>query len=240
MPAPLLACSTAAFPHDRLQIALAKIEWAGFRAAEIRLSQTLPAETELASWLLGSGLTAASLSVPAPDPEGDIAALAHAGRAAALAADLEVSLLVMDPPASGSDLADFARALSLLDRALEKVPVRLALRHAPGSALATPSDFSRLWLSALPGRAVPALDIAAAAAAGWDPFDTDLLPRQPALLYLGAAWDAGDPPEAESAAALAGRLQAPLVLDLSEVDPLDVESSAREAAALLSGYFVSL
>src|SRR5918912_183714 len=46
-----LACSTASFPSDRIEIALAKVAWAGFEHAELALhADPVPAEALLAEW----------------------------------------------------------------------------------------------------------------------------------------------------------------------------------------------
>lgn len=229
-----IACSTAAFDQDRPAIALAKIDWAGFRFAELRDPGSVDAP-EIRASLQSSDLTLVSVS--APSLELNEEGLAAAGRSARLAADLDAPLITLPAPEAGLDLYSLASALNTLDRALASLPTRIGLLNRPGSCLARAGDFRELWEMRIAGRYTTALDPASAAAAGWDPLDWESLPEPPALCYL-VDWAAGErrlpgagtlPLDALVLRCLEREI--PIVALLDGAEPWEVEPAAQQVRA---------
>jgi sugar phosphate isomerase/epimerase len=238
-----LACSTAPFPADTLSAALARVGWAGFHGVEVWAPGDLPPESELRSRLRAEGLLLAALHAGPLPPTPDVEALARIGRAAALARALDGNLLVVTAPAAG-DLAAVAAGLALLDRALGATLVDVALANAPDSLLAAPADFHALWEFGLPARVHPALDPAAAVAAGWLP-TLDGLPRPPRHVYL-TDWDGAAPALPGAGGVDFGALAAELArlpydgwltATLAGADPWAVEPAAREVREAAEAWF---
>jgi sugar phosphate isomerase/epimerase len=185
-----LACSTASFPEDRPQIAVAKVAWAGYGAVELAVDpHALPDETEAQRWLRANELELAAVfagAVPAgepPDPE----ALAPIGRAAALTRALDGGLVVVRAPETGT-LAGLANSLSLLDSALSRLSLDLCVVNAAGTLLALPDALAELWATR-GGKTPVAIDPGEALVSGWDPLDFDGLPALPRHVYLDDAAD---------------------------------------------------
>jgi len=247
-----LACSTASFPQDRLQIAIAKVAWAGFRAVELAVEPgALPSEDEIRGRMRANELELAAVHAgPLPaDDRADVEALGAVGRAAALTRALDAAVLVLEAP-PGSDLDALARTLTLLDRALGEMPVDLCLVNRAGTPLAAPAALHALWAKRLPRRAGLALDPGQAVLAGWNPLDLDALPALPRHVYLNDAMpDAGTPgravPPGEGILDLSGLALAlrsrgyagSVSLVLQNADPWAVEPIAREAYHNASEWF---
>jgi sugar phosphate isomerase/epimerase len=243
-----LACSTRPFSEDRLDLALAKVAWAGYPAVEVNAANgTLPDEELLRARLRAEELELAALDagvlpVVGASAEGltDLAAL---GRAAALVRALDGPLIVARAPAQG-ELSELAATLRLLDRALDEVAVDVCLLHAPDTLLSTPDDLHALWAIGLPTRVGIALDPALAALAGWDPLALGQLPALPRHVYLtdarnGKATPPGDG-EIDLAAFGAALRQAEysgaVTVLLENADPWAVEPVARESAELAAAW----
>jgi sugar phosphate isomerase/epimerase len=179
------ACSTASFPEDRLEIAIAKTGWAGYQGVELSLPAELPTEEELRYALRANELELAAIHAGELPAGGEpvLEALGHFGRAAALTRALDGSSLVVTVPAEGS-LDALVSSLRLLDRALRDVAVDLCLANRAESLLSTPDAFAELWRLRLPERVGIALDPGQALLAGWDPVQLDALPELPRHVYL--------------------------------------------------------
>jgi len=247
-----LSCSTLSFPQDRLEIALAKVAWAGFKGAELALrAEPLPDEEELQHRLRANDLELAAVdagTLPAGVQAQDVEELGRIGRAAALARALDGALVVVRAPAGG-ELSGLAAALKLLHSALGDTAVDLCLANTAGSLLSTPDDFHRLWAEGLPERVGVALDPAQAALAGWSPADLDALPELPRHVYFNDARGGRVVPPEEGEVDLpalgeALRLRGfggSVSLLLENADAWDVEPAAmraRQAAAECFGVAV--
>src|SRR5262245_24000382 len=127
-----LACSTSSFPAEPLPRALARAAWAGYRAVELALGETLPDEeaaAELAARLAANELEVAAIhagTLGAQDAEAALAAAGRVGRAVLLAQQLDGPRVVVDAPAEGA-MEHLAAGLVMLLRVLEEVPVTLCL-----------------------------------------------------------------------------------------------------------------
>jgi sugar phosphate isomerase/epimerase len=240
-----LSCSTLSFPQDRIEIALAKTSWAGFRGVELSLrAEPLPDAEELQRRIHANELELTAVDagiIPAGSEAEDIESLGRIGRAAALARSLDGSLVVVRAPSAG-DLPGLARALTLLHKALGETVVDLCLANTADSILATPDDLHRLLGEGLPERVGAALDPAQAALAGWNPADLDRLPELPRHVYFNDARGGRVVPPEEGdldlpALGAALRLHGyggSVSLLLENADPWDVEPAAmraRQAAA---------
>ncbi len=244
-----LACSTRSFTQDRLEIALAKVSWAGFRSVELALlEEPFPDAQEVRRRLLANELELAAADcgrLPPGQGEATLADLGRIGRSAALARSLEAPLVVLRAPESGT-LADRAAVLILLHRVLAETNVQLCLANTAGSLLATPEQFVELWDARLPDRIGVALDPAQAALAGWNGLDLDRLPELPRHVYFNDARSGRVVPPEEGELDLPGlgaalRLRgygASVSLLLENAEPWDVEPAAmraRQAAAVALG-----
>ncbi len=239
-----LACSTAAFPADRLDIAIAKVAWAGYGGFELWLeAEPYPSEEALQRRLRHEELELMAVrvsSLPTGSAAQVVDALAPIGRAAALARALDCGILVTSAPAEGN-LGDLREVLRLLDRALGSLAVDVCLVNSPGTLLALPGDFQSLWADGVPSRYGVALDPARALQAGWDPTGLSELPDVPRYVYLnGLAGGRITPPgqgepdpelllEALRAAGFAGTL----TVDLEGADAWAVEPIAKETREAL-------
>jgi sugar phosphate isomerase/epimerase len=262
-----VACSTRCFPLETPSRALARVAWAGFRAAEVTWSR----EEELSEEGLQERLNAEELSLVALDAgvaaassaEAAMEAAAHVGRCAVLARALGAPGVILQAPAAGEGSLDhLAYGLSRLVPALREVPVLLCMRLAQGSLVATPDDLLALCrkadAAALPAseprpssRLRLALDPADLALAGGSPSNAltaALLPQAEVPLghvYLTdcragtrVAPGTGELDWGElSALLLSGGYEGSVVVLLEGVDPLFAEGEAKEAAAFAHALF---
>lgn len=232
-----LACSTASFPEDRLEIAMAKTAWAGYQGVEIPCPAELPTEEEVRYYLRANELELASLQAGVLPLGGEpaLAELGRFGRAATLARALDSSVIVATAPAEGS-LDALVSSLRLLDRALREVAVDVCLAHRAGTLLADPEALADLWRLRLPERVGIALDPGQALLAGWDPLDLEALPELPRHVYLTDARAGQAVPPGEGTLDLDGLGEAlrrngyggSVVLVLENADPWAVEPTAKE------------
>lgn len=231
------ACSTASFPEDRLEIAIAKTGWAGYEGVELPCPAELPAEEELRYYLRANELVLAALHGGELPLGGEpvLEELGRFGRAANLARTLDSSTLVVTVPQEGS-LDALVSSLRLLDRALRDVAVDLCLSNHTGTLLADPVAFTELWRLRLPERVGIALDPGQALLAGWDPAQLDALPELPRHVYLTDAAGGRPVPPGEGtldldefgAALRQVGYGGSLVLLLQNADPWAVEPLAKE------------
>lgn len=240
-----LACSTASFPEDRLEIAIAKTGWAGYQGVELPLPAELPTEDELRYYLRANELELAAVHAGELPLGGEaaLAELARLGRAAALTRALDGSVLVVTAPAEGS-LEALLSSLRLLDRALRDVAVDVCLANRTGTLLASPEAQAELWRLRLPERVGLALDPGQALLAGWDPLELDALPELPRHVYLTDAAGGRSVPAGEGVLDLE-RLGAELrqvgyggsvALRLEHADPWAVEPLAKELRELMGAW----
>jgi len=247
-----LACSTATFPADRLEIALAKTAWAGFSGVELAVGGgDLPGEEELRERLRGDDLELAAVYAGvlpaggASEAEGAMEQLTRIGRAAALARALDGSVLVVEAPAEGS-LGELRRSLGLLRKALADLPIDVCVMNRAGTLLAQPDDLERLWEPETDELRPPglALNPGQAALAGWDPLDLTLLWATPRHVYLNDAAGGRIVPPGDGTidwpdlvAALAeAEFSGSLSLVLENADPWAVEPITREVHAVASSW----
>lgn len=240
-----LACSTASFPQDRLQIAVAKVGWAGYPGIEIALTdESLPDVDELRERLRANELVLAAVhggTLPAVTGPAAVEELGRIGRAAAFAHALDGSRLVLDAPQTGS-LPELAGAVRMLDAALGELNVRLCLANRSGTLLSRPAELAEFWNYALPARVALALDPGEAAVAGWDGTDLASLPAAPHHVYLTDTARGRVVPVGEGTLdleSLAGALRASgyqesLVVRLENADPWAVEPIAKEIREAVS------
>ena len=240
-----LACSTASFPEDRLEIAIAKTGWAGYHGVELPFPAELPTEGELRYYLRANELELAAIHAGVLPLGGETALeeLARLGRAAALTRALDGSVIVVTAPAEGS-LEALLSSLRLLDRALRDVAVDVCLAHRTGTLLTTPEALAELWSLRLPERVGLALDPGQALLAGWDPLELDALPELPRHVYLTDAAGRRLVPPGEGTLDLE-RLGTELrthgyggsvVLRLENADPWAVEPLAKELHQMMGAW----
>lgn len=262
----VVACSTRCFPLERPTLALARVAWAGFRAAELAwLSGDDPAAEEVQARLAAEGLTLVAVDagpVAAPSREAALESVAHVGRCVVAARQLGAShVIVTAPPIAEATLENLAWGIARLLSALADLPVRLCVRHARGTlvetwgALATlrrrvddeaagagPPPSSRIAL---------ALDPAEAALSGWDALaytraaldTTDEAPL--GHVYLTDFLDGRRVPLGTGAidwlelgdALLSGGYAGAVSVLLDGGDPLFAESEAKEACAFARALF---
>lgn len=241
-----LACSTRTFYRDRPDMALARISWAGFEAAELGVDPAaLPDASLLRTRLRGDRLElvavhAGELAAAPVEPE----ELAPVGRAAALARELDCGVVVVAAPVEGS-IPAFRDNLARLRSALGETAVDLAVVNRAGSLLDSPERLRELWAPGPPAGVAIALDPAQALLAGWDPVRLDLLPAPPRCVYLTDARDGRPCPPGEgeldveglSAAVRTSAPEAPVILVLENADPWRVEPQARELRLLMEVWF---
>lgn len=231
------ACSTASFPEDRLEIAIAKTGWAGYQGVELSLPAELPGEEELRYPLRANELELAAIHAGELPLGGEpvLEELGRFGRAATLTRALDGSSLVVTVPEEGT-LDALVSSLRLLDRALRDIAVDLCLANRAGTLLATPDAFTELWRLRLPERVGIALDPGQALLAGWDAVQLDALPELPRHVYLTDAAGGRLVPPGEGTLDL-DELGAALrevgyggsvVLLLQNADPWAVEPLAKE------------
>lgn len=242
------ACSTASFPNDRLQIAVAKIGWSGFQAVELALVEgVLPSLTDLQSHLQANDLELAAVhagALPAEGGDAGVEGLARVGRAAELARRLDCGLVVVEAPAAGT-AEGLGRALKMLDAALGEMTVDLCAVNRVGTVLDTPEALTALWAGGLPERVGLALDPGHALLSGWDPIQLDALPEFPRHVYLNDARGGRIVPPGEGELNLAGLGEAlrlrgyggAVSLVLENADPWAVDPLVREIRAAASGWF---
>jgi sugar phosphate isomerase/epimerase len=251
-----ISCSTRCFPQETIDRALARIAWAGFRAAEVAcgpddvpppetLGQRLEAE-ELELVAVDAGAVAAST------PEGALEAAAHVGRCAVLAHELGAFRAVLSAPRPDvGSLEHLAYGLAKLLDALGEVPIDLAMRHAGGTLVETPAAFLGLFERVGSPRLTLALDPGEAVLAGWAPeaalaeltdnariahvYFTDAAGGRRVVPGTGEVdWFA----LAERLAAYSYRGAVSLLLDVE--DPLHAESDAKEACAYAEEVFADV
>jgi sugar phosphate isomerase/epimerase len=202
-----LACSTASFPRDRLQTAIAKVQWAGYMAVELHLPLSeLPGEEDVRRFILANELELAAVHAgvaPATADAAGMEELVRLGRAAAFTRALDGSIIVVQAPETGS-LTGLAGALRTLDRALGSLSADVCLVNRRATVLETPQDLGELWSAGLPSRVGIALDPAHAHLTGWSPTALDDLPELPRHLYLNNARDGSVVPPGEGELDLAG------------------------------------
>jgi sugar phosphate isomerase/epimerase len=231
-----LACSIASFPQDRLEIALAKVQWAGFDAVELPLeAEPFPSEDEVRHRLRVNDLSlAAGFAGPLPSTANDVEALGRIGRAATFTRACDGPLIVLEAP-EAIELSALAAMLRLLHRALGDLDLGLCLVNRRGTALEGTELFRALWQQGLPERIGVALDPAHAALAGWDPAEIDALPELPRHVYLNDLSAARVVPAGEGELELLRviselRLRGypgALSVQLENAEPWDVEPTAR-------------
>jgi inosose dehydratase len=246
-----LACSTSSFPGEPLPRALARVAWAGYRAVELALGETVPVEevaAELAARLAANELEVAAVEaglLGARDAEAALEAAGRVGRAALLAQQLDAPRVVVVAPAEGS-MEHLAAGLAMLLKVLEEVPVTLCLANRAGSMVAQPADPAEVRRRVPGERFALALDPAEAVRAGWDPAaELTALPEPPQLVYLDdCAGGALVPPgegEVEwpglAAALRASGYDGFLTLRLAGADPWAVEPAAKDARLLAEEWF---
>lgn len=241
-----IACSTASFPQDRAEIAIAKAAWAGYDGVELSADSDLPAADELRERLRLNSIELAGVHggvLPLGADDLALEALARVGRAGAFARALDSGSLVIRAPREGT-MEQLAATLQLLDNALKNVAVDTCLANAAGTLLSTPEQFATLWSQGLPERVGVALDPGQALIAGWDPCNLELLPELPRHVYLTDA--TGD----RAVPVGAGRLDldrlgeelrrvgygGPVVILLQNADPWAVEPLVKETRELAAGY----
>ncbi|MCC2668508.1 MAG: Xylose isomerase-like barrel [Armatimonadetes bacterium] len=231
-----LGCSTASFPEDRWEIAIAKVGWAGYPGVELALPAELPDEQEAQSRLRANGLELAAVYAGTlPSDSADLEALAGIGRAAAFARALDGSVAVVSAPATGT-LEGLAASLRLLDEALRDRAVDLCVVNGRGTLLDSLDALRQLWGQRLPERVGIALDPGQALLAGWDPLNPEALPELPRHVYLTDANGQQPVPPGEGsldAEALGEALRrcgyaGSVVLRLENADPWAVEPIVRE------------
>jgi sugar phosphate isomerase/epimerase len=233
---------------DRLEIAIAKSSWAGFRAVELDFGAypEMP-EEELVARLRANELEVAAIAtgalVPGKGPAG-LDDLARVGRIATLARRLDCGVVVIPAPAEG-EIPQLAESLGMLDRALAEVPTMVCLVNRRGTILAEPRAFTRLWDHGVPQRVGLALNPGEAILAGWDPLDPEALPAKPRHLYLNEAANGRIVPPGEGEldlTALAAALrvdgyEGSITLALENADPWDVEPAVRRLHEEMLGWF---
>jgi sugar phosphate isomerase/epimerase len=172
-----LSCSTRSFPSANLSLSLARIEWAGFDAAEVDVDTEAAAGP--AAEAIRDALAQNELDLSAIDAgdlefastEQALESAAHLGRCALLAHQLDGPRVVFRA-ADGSRRV-LADGLAQLFGAMPGFSVALCPVNAVGSLLASPEDFEELRhelaLRFPVERLGLALDPAAALEAGWDP-----------------------------------------------------------------------
>ena len=239
------ACSTASFPEDRLEIAIAKTGWAGYDGVELPFPAELPTEDELRYYLRANELELAAIhaGVLPLGGEAALAELARLGRSAALTRALDGAVIVVTAPAEGA-LEALLSSLRLLDRALRDVAVDVCLAHRTGTLLPDPGALAELWSLRLPERVGLALDPGQALLAGWDPLELEALPELPRHVYLTDAAGGRPVPPGEGALdldCLGAALRTngyggSVVLRLENADPWAVEPLAKELRELMGGW----
>jgi sugar phosphate isomerase/epimerase len=243
-----LACSTSTFPQDRLEIAVAKVNWAGYEEIELFLDrEPLPPEEAVREKLRVDGLDLAAVHAGTlPSAAGDAALpqLARIGRAAAFARALDGGMVIVAAPPEGT-LRELAQLLGTLDLALGGLAVDICLVNRAGTLLAAPDYMNELWQAGLERRFGLAVDPGQAILAGWDPLDLDALPELPRYVYLNDAGPRGIAPPGEGlldpgALGEALRLRGyggSVCLALENADPWAVEPIAREIREAAQGWF---
>ena len=242
-----LGCSTASFPEDRLEIAIAKVAWAGYSGVELAVVAGLPEEPEVQARLRANGLELAAIHAGAlPADPADLEALAAIGRAAALTRALDGSVAVVSAPAEGT-VQGIAASLRRLDEALRDRAVDVCVAHRRGTPLDTLEALHRLWSLGLPERVGLALDPAQALLAGWNPLDLEALPELPRHVYLTDADGQRSVPPGEGSldgGALGEALRrcgygGSVVVLLENADPWAVEPIACETFEAAAVWFGS-
>lgn len=242
------ACSTATFPQNRLQIAIAKIAWAGFQAVELSLpGEDLPHAVDVRASVQANELELAAVHagpLPAEAGEAGLETLARIGRAADFARGLDGALVVVEAPTEGT-LEGLGRSLRMLDQALGALAVDVCLVNRAGTLLPGPDALQRLWDQSLPERVKIALDPGQAHLAGWDPSDLDRLPEIPRHVYLNDAREGRivEPGVGEVDLERLGEglrlsgFSGALSLVLENADPWAIEPLARESRAAAEAWF---
>jgi sugar phosphate isomerase/epimerase len=236
-----LTCTTRSFPQDGLALALARIQWAGFKAAEIAVPadvEEFPDAGQLKDLLARSeldlsGIDAGTLEFGSRAEA--LEAVAHIGRCALLAHQLEGPQVIFR---AVGDRQALAFGLSSLLGAMRGYPFDLCAANASGSLLSVPEDLEELARPLASDRLGLALDPAEGSAAGWDAEEfaraaevplryvylTDSCNGQPALPGSGDLdW------EILLEALRADGYDGYLSLLLPGGDPLTAESDAKEA-----------
>lgn len=243
----ILACSTCSFPRDRLEIAIAKVAWAGFRGIELEFAGEPPAVDWLRERLRNNELALVSIragELGAGDPETLLARSTEIGRLAHLAQQLDGSRVVVTAPAQG-EFDALADGLRTLLGALQAIGSEVAVANAGGTLVATPDDLLGLRQAVPSPRHGFALDPAAAVRSGWDPADASHWPCRPTLVYLtdvrnGTTVPPGtgevDWPRLAAGLRRAG-FEGPIVLRLGGAPDYAVEPAAKEARVAAEEWF---
>ncbi|MGV3719895.1 MAG: sugar phosphate isomerase/epimerase family protein [Actinomycetota bacterium] len=241
-----LACSTASFPEDRVERAIAKAAWAGYDGVELSAVAELPQADEVRERLRLNEIELAGVFggvLPLGASDDALEGLARVGRAGAFARALDSGSLVIQAPREGS-IEQLAATLRLLDSALKNVAVDSCLVNAAGTLLSNPDQFATLWAQGLPERVGIALDPGQALLSGWDPCDLESLPELPRHIYLT------DADSNQAVPVGTGRLDlerlgdalrrvgysGPVVVVLQNADPWAVEPLVKETRELAAGY----
>ncbi|MBI3911087.1 MAG: sugar phosphate isomerase/epimerase [Armatimonadetes bacterium] len=243
----LLACSTRSFSRDRLEIALAKVAWAGYQGVEMALEDA-PSDTSwLRERLQNNQLRMADIhagALGAADREAALEGAARIGRLALLAREMDGSRVVVTAPEQG-DFEALAYGLRALLGALERLPVAVCVANSAGTLVATPENLARLN-EAVPAPAhALALDPGQALLAGWDPAQPERWPAVPQVVYLNDARagclrppGAGEVDWPRLAAALRGAgFDGAVTLALVGAHDYEVEPAAREARLAAEEWF---
>jgi sugar phosphate isomerase/epimerase len=239
-----------------LNLSLARIQWAGFEAAEVALPAgglELPSVDLLREALARNELDLSAIDA-GPLEFGSAAqaldSAARIGRGAVLAHALDGPRVVCRV-AEGT-LEHLAYGLVQLAAAMPGYPVAVCPVNADSGLLAAPEDFEelreRVERQGMAERLGLALDPAAASAAGWDPEEfaraaevplryvylTDRRDRQRVLPGAGELdW------EQLTGALRADSYEGYLSLVLPDTDPLHAESDAKEARGFAEAFIYS-
>lgn len=229
-----LACSLSGFANERLESALARAAWAGYRAVEwVQTADGPPAEA-VRERLRREGLRAAAIragDLPIAVEPGTFDALAAIGRTAVWAHQAGAPRLIVGLPAVG-DVAAGVRLLRQLDAALGDLLIAISL--CPGASAL--GQAAALLAHGLPGRFGLALDPVQILLAGGRPEELKALPALPDYVYLNSTrlgrpvpptegdWDPAELVASLAAAGFGGTL----CVRLDNAEPWRVEPIARE------------
>jgi hydroxypyruvate isomerase len=241
-----LTCSTRCFPEENRTLSLARIQWAGFKAAEVAMD---PGDSDAADGnTLRAALEQCELELSAIEAgelmfdseEAALRSVTHLGRCALLAHQLDGPRVVFR--AASGTAATLAFGLQHLLATMRGYSVEFCPVNDTRSVLQTPEDMETLQTTL--ARLVPAdrlglaLDPAAADATGWDAeefasaaelplryvYFTDAIQGRPVLPGSGEVdWPAF------IAALRADGYEGYLSIVLPGNDPLTAESDAKEA-----------
>jgi sugar phosphate isomerase/epimerase len=248
----VLSCTTRSFPGTPLDRILARLTWAGFRAAELYLpaGEPLPEAGTLQAALAAAAIALAAVDAGAlqgEDTASGLESAAHVGRCALLAQQLQANRVVCDLAIASEPAA--RETLTRLLAALAEVPVLLCLRNRPEDGEEKRERL--LWLAAEhPDRLGLALDAGAARRAGWDAvvewerlaptvrhvYATDALGPSPAAPGEGEVrWD--ELAQRLRERGYSGAVSLWLDEERAYGDPLFAEAELKEARFLVESWF---